>query len=215
MTLLHYAAEIGHWPLMEPLVQDYCNHERPEDTTLVIACRNNHLGIVKKLEKLWGFDLSNGKAVNAAAAAGHGDVLTYLLEAPQRETRTHFHFNTVRDGCQPLFYAAANGHEAAVDLLCDSGARVNDINENELEGSPLLVAARNGHDQVVRNLLLKGAKDFACGTTALHCAAENGHDVVIRTILSGSRSTYPHKLHPRNQSRPGILIQIQPLCGNY
>ena len=184
MTLLHYAAEIGHWPLMEPLVQHYCHHERSEDTTLVIACRNNHLGIVKKLMKLSDFDLSNGKAVNAAAAAGHEDVLFHLLDGAARRYPRTIPFSTPKNGYQPLVKAAANGHEAVVDLLHDWGAEIDATGKKELEVSPLFAAARNGHDHVVRYLLSREARVVRSGTTALHCAAENGHEVVVRTLLS-------------------------------
>ena len=32
MSLLHYAAEVGHWPLMENLIKDHCGHETDERT---------------------------------------------------------------------------------------------------------------------------------------------------------------------------------------
>ena len=192
MTLLHYAAEIAHWPLMEPLVQEYCRHESADDSTLVIACRNNQLRIIKQLTQLLGFNLSNGKAVDAAAASGHADVLTFLLEEASQRNLNVVPFDTVTDGYLPLVNAAANGHEAVVDLLYSKGAKIDAVIKDRNDVSPLLAAARNGHDRVVRNLLSKGAEVLTCGTTPLHCAAENGHDVVVRTLLKNDvESKYP------------------------
>ena len=206
VTLLHYAAEIGHWPLMEPLVQEYCRHERAEDTTLAVACRNNHLGIVKQLTHSLRFDLSNGNAVNAAAAAGHETVLAYLLDEAWRANPASVAFNTVKNGHHPLVYAAANGHEAIVELLYYRGAEVDAEGKKDLEVSPLLVAARNGHDRVVHNLLEKRAKVLTSGTTPFHCAAENGHDVVVRTLLSYDfGGMYSRKLRPDCHSSLGAL----------
>ncbi|MCJ1457100.1 hypothetical protein MMC28_007466 [Mycoblastus sanguinarius] len=188
MSLFHYAAKVAHWPLMEPLIKDYCSHERGDDETLVIACRNGHRSIVERLMRNHGFDISNGKAINAAAASGHEKVLTLLLDQnviPSKASRTtpaYFAYSVERNGHVPLSLGAANAHEAIVEILYERGARVNA--EVDRSGrSALSAAANNGHEHLVRNLLAKRAKILGTGTTALHCAAENGHDVVVRILL--------------------------------
>jgi len=58
-------------------------------------------------------------------------------------------------GSTPLYRAARNGHEVAVQLLLEHGALVDTPN---LSGrTPLMTAAFHGHDGVVRVLLENGA----------------------------------------------------------
>ena len=203
MSLLHYAAKLGHWPLMEPLVNEYCDHESGNDETLIIACCNGHQSIVKRLTRKHGFDISNGKAINAAAASGYERILFHLLE-PTWEFFSHPTFSVQRYGHIPLSLASANGHKAIVEILCDRGALVN----KKLDGSgktALSAASSNGHDHVVRFLLAKRARPLVTGTTALHCAAENGHDIVVRTLIQAD-AYYDHKDDPINILAPPHLV---------
>lgn len=184
MSLFYYAAKFGHWPLMELLVNDYCSHESGDDETSLIACRNGHQSIVERLTQRHGFCISNGKAINDAAASGHEKILTYLLGLGDAlgATFTHYNFSVQRYGHVPLSLACANGHEAVVEILCQRGAPIN----KKIDSSgmtALSTAASNGHDYLVRNLIAKRARILGTGTTPLHCAAENGHDVVARTLL--------------------------------
>ena len=172
MSMLHYAAEVGHWSLMEPLISDYCSHESGDDETLVIACRAGHLSIVKKLIQLYKFDLSNEKAMIAAGASGNEKIFAYLLEATPTGLRGH----------RPLILACANGYEAIAKELLRRGTLANTIDRN-LGETALSAAASNGHDQIVQTLVDYGARILTTGKNPLHCAAENGHDVVVRTLL--------------------------------
>ena len=181
MSMLHYAAEIGHWPLMEPLINDYCSHEHGHDETLVIACRAGHLSIVNQLTQSYEFDLSNEKAINATAASGNEKIFVHLLEA----ARTRYPFPVKQRGYRPLVIASANGHEPIVEILCQRGVPI-DTNFEQTGISPLSAAASRGHDHIVRNLISKGARISTTGTTPLHCAAENGHEVVVRTLLDAA-----------------------------
>ena len=198
MSLFHYAAKVGHWPLMELLVNDYCSHERGNDETLVIACRNGHQTIVERLTRKYSFDISNGKAINAAAASGNEKILIHLLEL-QDST-----FSIQSNGHVPLSLASANGHGAIVEILCERGAPINKKVDSSGK-TALSAAASNGHDHLVRYLLAKRARPLATGTTALHCAAENGHDVVIRTLLQAD-AYYDHKDDPVNLLQPPHLV---------
>lgn len=185
MSMLHYAAEIGHWPLMEPLIKDYCSHEHGDDETLVIACRAGHLSIVKQLTQSYEFDLSDGKAIDATAASGNEKIFTHLLKAP-----TRYPFSVKQRGNSPLTIASANGHEAIVEILCQRGVQIN-TGFKHTGISPLSAAASNGHDHIVRNLIAKGARISTTGRTPLHCAAESGHEVVVRTLCQVSVNTVP------------------------
>ena len=187
MSMLHYAAKIGHWPLMEPLIKDYCSHEHGDDETLVIACCAGHLSIVKQITQSYEFDLSNEKAINAAAASGNEKIFAHLLESVQND----YPLNVKGGGSRPLVLASANGHEAIVETLCRRGAQINTGFEHT-GISPLSAAASNGHDHIVRKLIAKGARIFQTGTSPLHCAAESGHEVVVRTLCQASVNTVPH-----------------------
>ena len=56
-------------------IRDYVHHERYHQETLMIACHHNRLEIVDYLIRQAEYEISDGKAVNAAAAAGHTEVL--------------------------------------------------------------------------------------------------------------------------------------------
>ena len=192
MSLLHYAAEVGHWPLMEPLVDDYCAHENGHDTTLVIACSNGHLSIVERLMQGYAFDLFNGNAMNAAAACGHEQIFIHLLETTSSRHDSFVLINQLLH--RALVHASANGHEAIVEILCQRGAQIYARYDESHGISALSAAASNGHDHVVRLLLAKGARVLTTGTTPLHCAAEKGHDVVVRTLLDDNVEYDPYNL---------------------
>ncbi|GAB4818451.1 hypothetical protein N2152v2_005497 [Parachlorella kessleri] len=99
-------------------------------------------------------------------------------------------------GRTPLFYAAREGHAAAVVKLVRSGARVDAT--NSYGATPLHAAAREGHVPVIEALLrcghaaavdalvLGGARVNAAtrnGETPLHMAAEWGHGPVVQALL--------------------------------
>ena len=199
MSMLHYAAEVGHWPLMEPLITDYCSHEHGDDETLVIACRAGHLSIVKQLTQSYEFDLSNAKAINAAAALGNEKIFIHLLEA----TRTRYPFPVKQSGNRALLIASANGHEAIVEILCQRDVPVNTIFKHT-GISPLSAAASNGHDHIVRKLIAKDAQILTkSGMTTLHCAAENGHENVVRALFEATPPIHvlcPHFLDALDQN---------------
>lgn len=198
MSLFHYAAKVGHRPLMEPLVDEYCSHERGDDETLLIACRNGQQSIVEWLTREHDFDLSNGKAINAAVASGNEKILTCLLDLRDNldPISPYSTFSVQHYGHIPLSLASANGHEAIVEILCQRGAPINKKIDDSGK-TALSAAASNGQDHVVRNLIAKRARLLQTGTTPLHCAAENGHDVVVRTILQ-TDAHYDHKDDPPN-----------------
>lgn len=81
----------------------------------------------------------------------------------------------------PLFYAAARGSTAVMDLLCDHGAdptlrEHRNENGNFLDWTPLHYAARNGHAESVAALLRHGADSRARDSHSGETAAEMARD---------------------------------------
>lgn len=195
MSLFHYAAQVGHWNLMESLVTEYCQHELPLGETLLIACRQGRDLIVQNLMRRINFDISDGRAVNVAAAAGHANVLKYFMDLSENNAedgRKPSSYNFIANAPSLLDLAATNGHEEVVDIIfayCrrrdSEGCEYAYINEkSELSGrTAFFSAVMSGHENIVHNLLVRGAQIMAHGTTAIHFAAEYGHEEILRMLL--------------------------------
>ncbi|KAF7544871.1 hypothetical protein G7Z17_g9620 [Cylindrodendrum hubeiense] len=112
---------------------------------------------------------------------------------------------TNQQGHTPLFLAAMNGHEAAVQLLIANGA---DLNARDNTGrTPLSLAVKFGHEAVLQLLLTKGAdlniRDIS-GQTPLFLAANNGHEATIQLLLAASADVNAQD----NSSRSPLLMAI-------
>lgn len=197
MSLLHYAAHVGHWSLMESLVAEYCQHELPSDETFLIACRQGQDHIVQNLMRRINYDISDGRAISVAAAAGHADVFKFLIDLCGNgvdEGRKTSSYDIVANASSLLNLAATNGHEKVVDIVLDycDGEEGVDINKRVgLTGrTALFSAVMSGHENIVRKLLASGAKLTAHGNTALHIAAEYGHRGILLMLLELASGDY-------------------------
>lgn len=113
MSLFHYAAEIGHWPLMLPLLEKCYPHERYTNETLLIACRHGQETIVRELIERRPFDLSDGRAVNMATASGHEGVVNYLLSTGENRELSQpatWVYSFENNGHVPFSLPATHGH---------------------------------------------------------------------------------------------------------
>ncbi|CAD6575359.1 MAG: hypothetical protein ASARMPREDX12_007236 [Alectoria sarmentosa] len=187
ISMLHYAAEVGNLPL-QLLVRipnprqnrnlwHYLHHERYHNETFLIACRHGRTEIAKCLMDYFPTDVADGRAVSAAATAGHAGVLQYLLDLDQ--------YSVKQQGDAPLLLAAENGHEAVVRILAKAGANPDALDE-QTGRTVMELAAMNGHDSVLRALIGRGARPpqvINPTTTALHLAAANGHVASTRILL--------------------------------
>ncbi len=90
------------------------------------------------------------------------------------------------DGTTPLYRAALAGNTAAVPLLLESGANINNRNNDNL-WTILMVAVAQGHTAIVELLLsrpglnVNAADDIQ--NTALHIAAERGRTRIVELLL--------------------------------
>ncbi|KAH8146556.1 uncharacterized protein LAJ45_09502 [Morchella importuna] len=85
----------------------------------------------------------------------------------------------------PLHWATACGNVAAVELLLDRGAQIEQKG-GMVRYTPLILAAINDHESVVRVLLQRGADVRATtmwNETALHWASWAGHEGVAAALL--------------------------------
>ena len=193
MSLFHYTAHAGHWSLMESFVTDYCQHEHPLDETLLIACRQGKDLIVRNLMRKIKFDISDGRAINVAATAGHADLLKYLLDPKEKENKRASPYNINSNASSLLNLAATNGHENVVDTIFNYCTLAKAIYVNKVDKytgrTALHSAVMNGHENVIRKLLASGAEIRANGATAIHIAAEYGHQDILLILLKAALET--------------------------
>lgn len=180
ISMIHYAVEVGNLMLLACNdstvvdIDDYIHHERYHHETLLVACRHDRTEIVKYLIQQGGYDISDGRAVNAAATAGKVEVLEYLLSIHEDPLK--------QQGDDLLLSAAEKGDEAVVRVLTEFGARLGADDQRKFIES----AAMNGHESMIRALVQTRAQDsigFNFDTTALHLAAANGHTGATRALL--------------------------------
>ena len=225
MSLFHFAAQAGHWNLMENLVTEYCQHEVPSDETLLIACRHGQDLIVSNLMRRFEFDISDGRAVSAAVAAGHADVLTCLIDLGQgsaEDGKKSSSYNITANGSPLLNLAATNGHEEVVDVILDRISDSDSFRVNELDQrtgrTALFSAVMSGNENMIRKLLARGAEIKAHGNTAIHTAAECGHQEIMRTLLEIATGDINSGIDDEDgvkKSYPQILLDSYDAGGEY
>jgi len=181
-------------PLYDYAARNWGHHARAATTEVVQLI----LGLLKSEAKVAGCSqamMASGKCsgysqtvprqmigVHVAAYFGLREVMIALF---QNEDDPN-----VKDtyGRTPLWWAAANGHEAVVKLLLDKEGVDPDSKGSYYNRTPLSRAAKNGHEAVVKLLLDKegvdpDSKDSYNGRTPLSRAAANGHEAVVKLLL--------------------------------
>lgn len=135
-----------------------------------------------------GVDDSDARRlVHGLAARGEVDELRKLLE--EKPDLVDVQYDRL-SGHTPLHTAAMKGQAAAVRLLLDKGAKVEQRDNTPGGLLPLHYAARKGNWEALEALLAKGAKIDAPSKSqrsALDIAATEGHlEVVRRLIMKGA-----------------------------
>ncbi|VDN21844.1 unnamed protein product [Gongylonema pulchrum] len=196
---------------------------------LVIASRNGHLDVVKSpdqfrelLEVEKGADVHITGSVTfdgdlipevpalwAAAAAGHLDIVQYLVEEGHADVN-----QTTGTHSTPLRGACYDGHFEIVKYLAEKGANIELANQHG--HTPLMIAAFRMRASVVQFLLARGADPLRAsvrvssvlkifcepvivlsfsvlllGNTALHDAAESGSKEIIIMLLDAGAKHVP------------------------
>ena len=213
MSMIHYAAKVGNLMLLRShdstgmKIGDYIHHERYHQETLLIACRNNEIELVRYLVKQAVYNISDGRALDAAASAGHAEVLQYLLSLDQYPIKEHGHV--------PLLLAAKNGHETAVSVLIEAGANFTMYDKQTVQ-KLIESAAVSGQDCVIRTLNAGGAQQLIAqlDTTALTLAAWSGHVAVTRALLDSGLPVDQHNargqtaLHVAAKTGHSTLVEL-------
>jgi uncharacterized protein len=184
------------------------------DPALNWAAYYGHVGYAKVLLRYgarWDVSSRNGNALEIAAQQWHLDLLNFFISQgagqPLKEEQAQALVAAVKAGdvetarqlldtgasasqrdelyIPVLFWAAASGNEALLELLLDRGAPPDDFG---LAGyTPLAAAARFGHTETASRLLAHHSQANAAGPpyriTPLMCAAMGGHVGLARLLL--------------------------------
>ncbi|KAJ6031165.1 hypothetical protein N7540_001897 [Penicillium herquei] len=218
-TPLLLAAKEGHLAIVELLLQKGAKIEVRDKTDcspISWAARAGHTGVVEMLiekgAKIEEMERSRLPPLAWAARMGHEAIIEALLrkgayiegddeddDESEDSDRTSSQIDSVYDyGLSPLSWAARMGHEAAVHLLLERGAKIDgdprfvqQYDDSNIV-SPLECAARMGDLRIVKLLLSKGAKSEGIGIwiddcpghmTPLGWAARMGHLNVVEGLL--------------------------------
>ena len=205
ISMIHYAARVGNLILLkshdatEMKLRDYLHHERYHQETLLIACRHNQVKIVQYLvqQQEAKLDVSDGKAVNAAAAAGHVDVLRCLLGLGQYPVKQEGHI--------PLLLAAKSGHEAIILLLAEAGVDFFAYEERNME---TIVASRALGDYEPSNFEDPSRIFSHTATAALYLAVKSGHVAATRMLLEHGGLIQDISLHLAAESGHSAVVDV-------
>ena len=159
---IHAASMLGHYELVAQLINLGADPtmESRYGTPLEIACKNNHLNVVRQLHT-GGIDVHpDGKEIwdsglYAVCQNGNLDIVQYILSS-KPEILSH-KTEGFTDGCILLYAACQFGHVGIAKLLVEKGVDINALVFNR-DGSlsiPLDAACASGNYQLIDYLLLQ------------------------------------------------------------
>lgn len=196
-TPLHWAAENGHWQVVQFLV-DYMGADREwrddqGQTALLVASAAGECEMVRFLvdDMRVSVSVKNNAgwgALHLAAQGGHLGAVKHLIRAgahPSRLVSGVDASEAVNCGWTALHLASFGGHNDVVRFLVE-GCNVALDGETEDRSRAVHLASYKGHLSVVEFLVQAGA-DLAlrdqAGATALHLAAMKGHLAVVELLV--------------------------------
>jgi ankyrin repeat protein len=180
-TILMVATRTGDADSVRTLLQQGADPNATEPqvqvTALMLAAEAGHTGVVRALldqEADVHARTRTGPApsprlpcVNKTGCGSHG-VGIIRGGLPERGSRA-----PIPGAMTPLMYAAREGHIEVARLLLDKGAKVNEVDKNDI--GPLLMAISNNRIDMARFLIDRGANIHAAdwyGRTPLFAAVE-------------------------------------------
>ncbi|XP_035826279.1 transient receptor potential cation channel subfamily A member 1 homolog [Aplysia californica] len=188
-TALHRASALNHVEVVKFLVDRGARINRPDKdnyTPLLLAATYGNVDTVELLLQKGAdyraVDKYDKTAIFMAAEENKMVVLEKLLSYQQVK-------RLVNDcDCydnSPLHVASENGFLEITQCLLDSGADLDD--KNEEEQTPLHLAAKYGRTNIVRELIKRDKTivndEDENSNTALHLAAQYGHNKVAKVLL--------------------------------
>lgn len=215
MSLYHYAAEIGHWLLMEPFVEKMTAHENIE--TLLIACRKGQTGIASRLMSgQIRFRGSPKPAIITAAQFGHTGVLQCLLNAHSGSRFRSRTSDTAPDNdeawlVEALWIAATKGHKEVVDYLLHFQVPINH-KDAKSKRTAISSAAVMGHQEVVKTLLRHGASiedPQSVEDSALYLAAQGGHCSIVQILIENVQLAITRAVNQGTQPSSTISTKMR------
>ena len=181
-TALSWAAEMGHFSLVQLLVERKATIETRNwnaQTPLSLACQEGHRRVVRLLlEKEANIEAQDHKFQTPLFLADDPEVVQLLLEKSAQIKPSAAH--------DSILWAAANGHAEIVRLLLEKDAEIEKEDWRHYRQTPLALAARYGHAQIVELLLEKKAKiqkRHYMERTPLSLACQEGHRRVVQLLL--------------------------------
>ena len=168
---------------------------------LHIACQKRHAEVVEEL-------LKNGANPNMKSSFSNTSPLHYVFEDDHDEDKRDINEKTIsiinsliRYGCDidsetddeesSLYLASLQGNISAVKLLLENGAKVNNMNDESRECSPIHAAADNGYLEIIELLANQKADLNEVGRDVMtpleNAAIEGRHNVVRKLLECGAR----------------------------
>lgn len=228
MSLLHYAAEAGHWPLMEPLITDYCIHEEENDSAERFqwdAKAKKWLLEKSLIDRHRDTHDNNKWTVIIAIRNGHETIVDKLI---RRININHSHQGAETRSYWPtlitkLNVAASSGHETIFQSVLRSVKTSDGFLEDEVTNYfhiPLAYAAAHGHLAIVKILLEEGAgldqKVDVRGETPISAAAANGHEHVVQFLIDIGAQDLRENVTPLHRAAEyGHANLVRVLLGAY